>query len=57
MRLVGPKNSSGSGVVEVYLQGVWGSVQPSDYKRVGQATCRQLGYYDVVNYGSYSSLR
>ncbi len=53
VRLVGPKNSSGVGIVEVYLQGVWGSVQPSDYERVGQAACRQLGYADVIYSGSY----
>lgn len=55
VRLVGPNNSSGVGIVEVYLNQVWGSVQPSDYTRVGQAACRQLGYDDVIYSGPYDT--
>ena len=57
VRLVGSQSSDGTGVVEVYVNGVWGIVQPTDYNGVGQAVCRQLGYEDVNVAGSFASMQ
>ena len=57
VRLVGRQSSDGTGVVEVYVNGAWGTVQPTDYDGVGQAVCRQLGYDDVGTANTFEIMR
>ena len=46
VRLIGD-SSSHKGALEVYLNGVWGSVCPDNFGRnEARVVCRQLGYYN-----------
>lgn len=54
VRLVSNDGVRSHGRLEIFLKGVWGTVKYSyliSQEGVAQAVCRQLGYYDEVNYG------
>ena len=58
VRLRGNSASSGTGIVEIYLNGEWGTVQATDYdySGVGDAVCRQLGY-DPYSAGTFETMK
>ena len=47
-----------SGRVELYLDGVWGTVDAGTGVQLGpaQTICRQLGYFDSLNSGTVIDL-
>ncbi len=57
---MGGADFSDSGRVEIYLNGVWGTIDAGtdSSSQIGpaQTVCRQLGYDDSSDYGTVSSL-
>ena len=49
--------TTGSGRLEIFLKGTWGTICNDGFtKGAALAACRQLGYYDVQNYGTVRTL-
>ena len=50
--------TTSSGRLEIFLQGTWGTICNDGFTEgAALAACRQLGYYDVQNYGTVRTLR
>ena len=49
--------TTSSGRLEIFLKGTWGTICNDGFtKGAALAACRQLGYYDVQNYGTVRTL-
>lgn len=50
-------STTNSGRLEIFLRGTWGTICYDGFtKGAALAACRQLGYYDVLNYGTVRNL-
>ena len=60
VKLVSEGHDPSIGRLEIFLDRQWGTVRfnkHSDQSGVGQAVCRQLGYYDVLRNGTVHDLK